>query len=93
VSTSEPLAPPRADLRTMPLDDGLSVYDPATATAFVLNGTAAAVWTRLDGRRSRDQIVDELAAEYATDAGTVCAQVDALLAQVQAQGLLRSAPT
>lgn len=45
-------------------DDAALLFDPDTGAIRVLNGTALAVWQRLDGRRNLAQIVADLRDEY-----------------------------
>ena len=54
----------RAEVSAVPLDDELVLYDPHTLEAFVLNPTAARIWTLCDGSRSAAAIAKELSTLY-----------------------------
>lgn len=45
-------------------DDGALLYDPETDRVAILNPTAAAVWSLLDGARTVSEVVTALATEY-----------------------------
>ncbi len=45
-------------------EDGALLYDPETDRVVILNPTAAAVWSLLDGSRTVAEVVAALAAEY-----------------------------
>ena len=66
------------------------VMDLARGDFFSLTGTAAAIWRRIDGSRSREVLIAELAAEYELGADAVTADVDAFLAQLGAAGLIET---
>ncbi len=72
------------------IDGEIVVMDLARGDFFSLTGPAAAIWRRIDGSRSRDALVAELAAEYAVDPGAMAADVDAFLAQLTSAGLIES---
>ncbi len=54
-----------------------------------LSETADAVVTRLDGTRTINVLIDELAAEYEADREIIRPDVDALLADLDDRGLLK----
>jgi len=66
------------------------VMDLARGDFFSLTGTAAAIWQRIDGSRSRDALIAELAAEYEVSTDEMAADVDAFLAQLGAAGLIEA---
>jgi hypothetical protein len=49
---------------------------------FVLNTTARAVWSRLDGKKKLKQMIQELADEYEMPADTIAGQVAGLMAEL-----------
>ena len=64
------------------------VVDPRRGRAHRLNPSALAVWNRLDGTRSAAAIAGELADRYGVDASVTRADVDRLVDELQAEGLL-----
>ena len=52
------------------------------AELFSLNDTGKAVWDRLDGTRSVDDIIADLQATFEDPAGAIPGHVDALLAEL-----------
>jgi hypothetical protein len=59
---------------------------------FVLAGSAAVIWSLLDGTRSETDIVSELRCLYGDDLSSdMPAQVKAFLAQLEGQGLVEMA--
>lgn len=61
------------------LDDG---------TFFSLTGTAAAIWALIDGERSRDAMLAELAADYEAEVETIAPQLDAFVTQLKVAGFV-----
>jgi len=59
-----------------------------TGAAFKLNQVGAAVWKRLDGSNDAAAIVAELAKDYRVELATLQLDVDALLRDLQQQGLV-----
>jgi hypothetical protein len=55
---------------------------------FSLTGTARSIWELIDGVRSRDALLAELAATYEMPGVALAADVDAFLAQLAGAGLL-----
>lgn len=55
---------------------------------YSLTGTAAAIWGKIDGARSRAALIAELAAEYHRAPDDVAADVDAFLVQLGTAGLI-----
>lgn len=53
-----------------------------------LNLVGGSIWRLCDGSRSRDEIVDALAEEYAVDRATLEADVDAFVAELGERGWL-----
>ena len=70
------------------IDGEVVVMDLDRGDFFSLTGTAAAIWQRIDGNRSRAALITELAAEYDRAPDEVAADVDAFLAQLGAAGLI-----
>jgi pyrroloquinoline quinone biosynthesis protein D len=56
---------------------------------FSLRDTARDIWMKIDGARSRDAIVEAMAADYGASAETIAPEVDSFLAELRTVGLLR----
>lgn len=74
------------------VDDEVVIVSLDRGQFFSLSGTGLEVWRKLDGSRSREQVLDELAAEYDVGRETIAGDVDAFLAEVEAAGFLEMAP-
>ena len=61
-------------------DDGALLYDPATGAVAILNMTAEAVWSLLDGRRTVADVTDALARRFE---GMVPEAAEDVLATIQ----------
>jgi hypothetical protein len=55
---------------------------------FSLEGTAAATWRLIDGKRSREELVAALADQFAGTAADIAADVDEFLASLRDMGLI-----
>jgi hypothetical protein len=86
-----PADPPLAadGLDVNPVADGLVIYDPHTDRVHYLNNTAAAIFTLCDGDRRADAIAGAVATLFGADAPSR-EEVDACLAQLAEEGVLRS---
>jgi PqqD family protein of HPr-rel-A system len=71
-----------------PLDDELVVFDSRSGEAFVLNTTAAFIWTICDGSRTVSGIRSEFAYKYGLDARQARADVADFLLQLGGSELL-----
>lgn len=67
-------------------DDAALLFDPDTGAVRVLNGTALAVWNRLDGKRDLSQVVADLRDEYEGLDEAAERQVTELLGALRAMG-------
>ena len=54
----------------------------------VLDGTAAAIWELLDGRRDQPDVIAELEANFEDNSNQLASQVEAFLASLEAQRLI-----
>jgi len=59
---------------------------------YTLNETGKDVWNRLDGRRSLNEIILELAAEYDAEEGVIAGDVVGLVEELAPQYPLRALP-
>lgn len=82
------VGPPRDGIRELELDGDISLYDPATRNAAVLNGTASDVWRLLDGEHSLDEVVGLLAAAYQVEGAAIRADVERVVGDLVAAGFL-----
>lgn len=69
--------------------DGLVVYDSARDRVHYLNVSAAVVFTLCDGARDRDGIADAMSSVFGPGAVSP-GEVDACLAQLEQEGVVRS---
>jgi hypothetical protein len=77
-----------ADLEMHETEDGLIVYQESTDRVHYLNHTAAAVFELCDGRRSVEDIAEELRSLFALEEAPV-AETEACLAGLVKEGVLR----
>ena len=87
------VSPPRDGIRELELDGDISLYDPATRNAAILNGTASDVWRLLDGEHSLDEVVDLLAAAYEVQGAAIRADVERTVGDLVAAGFLATPGT
>lgn len=83
----------RADLFCQDVSEGCVLFDPGAEKAYVLNATAAFLWTYCDGAHGVDEMVDELAATLgkgAPEAAKLRKDVEKALDGFRKQGLLQS---
>jgi PqqD family protein of HPr-rel-A system len=71
-----------------PLDDELVLYEPAAGLTYVLNPTAAFIWSRCDGSRTLEQLASEVTGAYGVDAARALSDVAQLLEQLESSGFL-----
>ena len=82
---------PRRDagVRAETLPDGSAMlYDSRSGMAYALTASAAQVWASCDGTRTLDAIARRLMDIYDAPAGIVQNDIAALLADLQARGLV-----
>jgi hypothetical protein len=77
-----------ADVAARDIPDGLMLVNLQTGAAFKLNQVGAAVWKRLDGTSDVAAIAADLDRRYAVGLETLLRDVDALLGDLQKQGLI-----
>lgn len=70
------------------IDDEIVVMRLDNGDFFSLVGTAAAIWRLIDGTRTRDALIEALAAQFGSDEGAIAADVEDFLAQLTEQGLV-----
>ena len=75
-------------MREHELDGELTLYDPETQRALVLNTTATEVWRLSDGTRAELDIVTALSTTYDATPDQIGEEVRSLLDQLHGLGLL-----
>src|SRR2546430_8577258 len=74
------------------LDDEVVVINLESGAYYALDGPAADCWTLLSAGTSIDRTVDTLAERHGADPNVVRADVDALAAELVAEGLVVAGP-
>jgi hypothetical protein len=82
------VGPVIADLSIVEIDGCVSVFNPATKRAVILNETATMVWHLIDGARGADEIIQELATRYGVTPTQIHADVSAAIARLRDEELL-----
>ncbi len=70
------------------VDDEVVVMDLASGDFFSLKDSAKDIWEHIDGTRSRDALIADLAEDYGVDAAQIAPEVDDFLSNLCAAGLL-----
>lgn len=70
------------------IDGEVALLNLADGTFFSLTGTAAGIWPLIDGLRSRDALLTELAQLHGQTESALAADLDAFLAQLADAGFL-----
>ncbi len=83
----------RADLTARAVDGEAVLLDRAGGKVHQFNRTAAFIWSRLDGRTSPQAIATALAEAFEVEPETAGRDVEALVAQFGALGLLAADAT
>lgn len=81
---------PRPGLLTEEFDDAVLIWDDATHQLHHLDLAAALVWEELDGRRSVQDIADELAGDLETPLDVLRADLVAIARQLVELGLVHA---
>ena len=75
-----------------PRDDELVLYTPTDGQAYVLNHTAARIWSLLDGTRTETAVAREIADTFGENYDDVLGDVRELVGHLQSVGLLTGDP-
>ena len=70
------------------LDDEIVLFDERSARLHLLDAVATAVWTRLDGRTTFDDLVRDLSTTFGTEERRVRDDVIAFLRRLEGEHLL-----
>lgn len=87
-----PLGLRRSDCTSVVLDGRVSVHSPETRAVHTLDRTATSVWHLLDGRRTLDEVVDEVAVGRTSPRADVEADVLSAVTALRHHGLLAPEP-
>ncbi len=82
-----PIANPAVVLREE-FDDWAVLFNPDTADAVGTNPVGVAVWNRLDGRRSLDDIVSEIGSGFEGTPDTAVAEILAFVEKLSDKGFV-----
>lgn len=70
------------------IDDEVVLMNLDSGDFFSLTGTAAAIWSLIDGTRGRAEILAALSADYGAPQAEIAEDMDAFLARLTADGYL-----
>lgn len=70
------------------VDDEVVVMHLSSGDFFSLTDTAKAIWEQIDGARSREAIIADLAQEYGVTAEQIAPEIDLFLTRLCDAGLL-----
>jgi hypothetical protein len=83
---------PNADVLEAPIEGELVLLDPGAGTYFGLNETGTAIWGLLRAGRSIAETANHMSARFDVDPERARADVDRLVARLEAAGLVRRLP-
>lgn len=81
-----------AELIETEIDGEMVALDVERGTCLGFNSTASRIWALIEEPRTLSAIVDRLAEEFDVDAAQCARDVEALLADLREQGLVRLTP-
>jgi PqqD family protein of HPr-rel-A system len=70
------------------VDDEVVVMHLASGDFFSLKDSAKDIWEHIDGTRSREALIDDLALDYGVAAEQIAPDIDDFLARLHGAGLL-----
>lgn len=76
------------EVLTAHLEGEAVVLHIGTRSYFRLNPTASVVWEGLENGKDRAEILDELCARFEVEPATASGEVDRLLSELEARGLI-----
>ncbi len=92
VSGDPRVGPPLAEAAETEIDGRISVLNPLTERVLMLNETASDVWRLADGEHTLEEMTRLLARTYGVPPDQIRADVEAVVATLRAEGLLRGEP-
>ena len=85
--------PTRKAVRAIEVEGETMLHDPATQQVYVLNPTAALIWSLCDGNHTIAQMIDAVKTQFSQTAlADIPQDVDQTLAWFNEYGLLQPAP-
>jgi hypothetical protein len=84
----ETVGPWTPGIEQQAIGDEITLYNPVTHQALVLNATASDVWRLSDGEHDIEEIVRLLASSYGTEPGEIRADVLSAIEAFRAAGFL-----
>jgi hypothetical protein len=81
----------REGLEVAALDGEAVLFDPVRFVVHHLNAAGLAVWERCDGTTPVERVVADLAAAFGVDVALVRRDLEELVQQLRAEGLLEAA--
>ncbi|HEY9475324.1 MAG TPA: PqqD family protein [Mycobacteriales bacterium] len=86
--TAKRIGPPPPGIRAVELGEDISLYNPHTQGAALLNSTASDVWRLVDGEHTLEEIVDLLVAVYDADPEVIRRDVRQTIDELLSAGFL-----
>lgn len=87
--TTNPLVKRFAAFSETVIDDEVVLLNLADGTFFSLTGTAAEIWPLIDGVRTRNALLADLAADFGVPPGAIAGELDAFLAELAGAGFVK----
>jgi SynChlorMet cassette protein ScmD len=84
---NQPIVNPNIVLREE-FDDWAVLFDPDTANAVGVNPVGVAIWKRLDGQHTLDQIAKEIRETFSEPTGSVDEDIAAFIQQLVEAGMI-----
>lgn len=85
---TEPLVKRPAAFSETAIDGEVVLLNLADGTFFSLTGTAAEIWPLIDGSRTRDTLLADLAESHGEEPAAIAAELDVFLAQLAGAGFV-----
>lgn len=85
---TEPLVKRTAAFSETAIDGEVVLLNLADGTFFSLIGTAAEIWPLIDGSRTRDTLLIDLAKSHGEEPDAIAAELDAFLADLAGAGFV-----
>lgn len=86
--TTGPLSKRTAAFSETVIDDEVVLLNLADGTFFSLTGTAAEIWPLINGIRTRNALLADLAADFAVPSEEIARELDAFLAALAGAGFV-----
>lgn len=86
------VGPPVDGLTVVEVDGEVSIFNPATGVAVLLNAPATDIWWLADGEHTLEEMTRLLAAAYRTAPEALAGEVTAVVDRLRREGLLPGGP-